>query len=32
MKEIVMDIGSALVLGGFVTMVCVWMMILGAWV
>ncbi len=30
MKEIVMDIGSALVLGGFVVMISVWMMILGA--
>jgi len=29
MKQLAMDIGSALVLGGFMAMVCVWMMILG---
>ncbi len=29
MKQIVMDIGSGMVLGGFVIMMSVWMMILG---
>lgn len=29
MKQIVMDIGSGMVLGGFVIMMSVWMMVLG---